>query len=450
MLFHSILFLPFLGAVLIGVWLFRKFRPQGIPFFLLLCSYFFYGSWSWKYLALILLSTLIDYTVALRLERTKENNKRKALLGLSLCFNLGLLGVFKYYSFLFQTEVHWLLPVGISFYTFQTMSYTFDVYRKRLAAHQNFIEFSCYVAFFPQLVAGPIVRAGTLLPQLKDIQLQKKYIEQGFFLFCTGLFKKVLIADILAVTVVDKTFADLANYSFFEILWATTCYAFQIYNDFSGYSDMAIGLALILGVKLPANFAYPYGGIGFKDFWKKWHISLSSWLKDYLYIPLGGNRGGMFKTQKNILITMILGGLWHGAGLNFILWGTYHGVLVCLENLLGAKFGFALPRFLKVIATFTAILFGWFIFRIENTSDLTILLDKWGDFSLKSFHGDWFYLVGIVLAQFLIHFYDARKGIENYVLGIKPLFKYSLLALFFIFIYGFCTGQERPYVYFQF
>lgn len=336
MVFNSIEFLIFLSAVLAiyGVVYKNEFARDG---FLLLASYVFYSAWYWQYSLLILSSTIIDYLVGRRLAKENCVRRRRFYLIISLTFNLGLLAIFKYFNFfstvgaealsVFGLELNaiqheLLLPVGISFYTFQTLSYTIDIYRRNIEPEKSFLKFAVFVSFFPQLVAGPIVRASEFLPQLhKKIKIDSATVNSGLFLIFCGLVKKILIADSLALLVVDDVFEDPSFFSSLDLMMSLYAYALQIYCDFSGYSDIAIGVALILGFKLPINFNRPYLAKDPSEFWSRWHITLSSWLRDYLYVSLGGNRCGTWITGRNLIITMLLGGLWHGAATNFVLGG---------------------------------------------------------------------------------------------------------------------------------
>lgn len=344
MIFSSWVFAVFLAVVFSAYWALPLRRGRHI--FPLLASYAFYMSWNAWLVVLIVGSTLLDYCVGRALEVSERPRRRKALLALSVAGNLGILGVFKYADFFIVSlrglvraagydgnldTLGLILPIGISFYTFQTMSYTIDVYRRRIEPTHNLLEFALFVAFFPQLVAGPIVKAREFLPQLAE---RKRFewgrIETGVVLFMVGLTKKILIADNLAL-LVDPVFADPASFVTRDLWIAMFCYGGQIYCDFSGYSDMAIAVAGVLGYDLPRNFASPYLAVGMSDFWRRWHISLSTWLRDYLYIPLGGSRGGRLLTYRNLMITMLLGGLWHGASWTFVIWGGLHGLalIVC-------------------------------------------------------------------------------------------------------------------------
>ena len=320
----------------------RYFRLQnGI---LLIASYVFYGFWDWRFLALLFVSTVVDYNLALLIEKSESPGERKALLAASICVNLGILGFFKYFGFFaesfasllnsfgFQSSTPFfniVLPVGISFYTFQTMSYTIDVYRRKLPATRNFFDFALFVSFFPQLVAGPIERATKLLPQvLQPRKFSQSNFVEGFYLIILGLFKKVVIADNMA-PIVNYIFSrDVSTLSGAEVLVGVYAFAFQIYGDFAGYTDIARGVAKWLGFDLMLNFRMPYFATSPSDFWQRWHISLSSWLRDYLYIPLGGNRQGTLLTYRNLMLTMVLGGLWHGAAWTFVAWGFFHGLIL--------------------------------------------------------------------------------------------------------------------------
>ncbi len=374
-----LLFLP-LVVLLYAALLRTRHTRDGL---LLVASYAFYMSWNWKYAGLIAFSTLVDYRVGIALGEATRPALRRALLVTSLAVNLGLLAIFKYWNFFFTTAEdtcsllgfdlslphhRLLLPVGISFYTFQTLSYTIDVYRRKLPVERDLVKFGVFVSFFPQLVAGPIVRAASFLPQLHAPRiLAEERVRYGLWRVFRGLFKKIVLADLLANFAVDPVFAEPSAYSSLDLVLALYAYAFQIYNDFSGYSDIAIGSAAMLGFRIPENFNRPYLARNVREFWTRWHISLSTWLRDYLYIPLGGSRS---KTTRNLMITMLLGGLWHGAALNFILWGAYHGLLLVFAR--GApRHGdsqetSAARAVLARLGTFHLVLFGWLLFRVTG------------------------------------------------------------------------------------
>jgi len=330
---------------LVIVWLLYRVLPlRAQNLMLFAASYFFYASWDWRFLSLIIFSTIVDYSVGRYLEREEKASRRKIALCISLCANLGLLGFFKYFGFFVDSAVlalneigiqaheptlKILLPVGISFYTFQTLSYTIDVYRRKLDACRNIIDFSLFVAYFPQLVAGPIERASHLLPIIqKPRTITHDEIRRGLFLILLGLVKKLAIADGLAPSV-DAIFNTSSEVSGLDVALATYAFAFQILCDFSAYTDIARGTSKLFGIHLMINFNAPFLASNPSDFWRRWHISLSSWLRDYLYISLGGNRKGKIRTYFNLMTTMVLGGLWHGAAWNFVLWGFYQGLLLC-------------------------------------------------------------------------------------------------------------------------
>lgn len=381
--FNSPEFLFFLPLTLVVYALvFRRERLRDA--WLLAISYFFYMSWNWKYASLILLSTVIDHYVGRAMHASNDPKHRKRLLILSMVSNLGLLAVFKYYNFFLEVgqvaagplgldlaflRHELLLPVGISFYTFQTMSYTLDIYRRELEPEPSFLKFSVFVSFFPQLVAGPIVRAADFLPQLRRTpEVTKERVHDGLRLVFQGLFKKIVVADLLAGLGVDAIFARPGDFSSIDLLFALYGYSFQIYCDFSGYSDIAIGTARIFGFELTKNFDRPYLAQNVREFWARWHISLSTWLRDYLYISLGGNRGTPRRTHFNLLMTMLLGGLWHGAAMNFVLWGAWHGLLLVFARG-STKFDTEAPAHVIVrrrLLTFHLVVVSWLLFRVTS------------------------------------------------------------------------------------
>lgn len=390
MLFNSIEFLVFLPAVLLMYGLFRPIRTP----LLILASYFFYSWWNWPYLGLIITSTIIDFICARQLEKRTERSSRQLLLGVSLLSNLGLLFFFKYFNFLNAQANHlfdilgmdylipyssFILPMGISFYTFQTIGYTIDVYQRRIKAEQNLLNFALYVSFFPQLVAGPIERAGHLLEQLKRNQdLKINHFTEGLARALFGLFKKVVIADRLALFV-NQVYNDPTTYDGSILIIATVFFAFQIYCDFSGYSDIAIGVAKMFGVDLMENFRNPYLANNIRAFWSRWHISLSTWFRDYLYIPLGGNKNGFY---KNILIVFILSGLWHGANWTFIVWGGLHGGYLLLTVGILKIFPYLTKKEYSIpgkILTFGLVTFSWIFFRANSIQDAWFIVSNLGN-----------------------------------------------------------------------
>jgi alginate O-acetyltransferase complex protein AlgI len=345
MLFVEFRFFWFFLAVFAVYWSLRGNRVRKI--WLLLCSYFFYACWNWKFLFLIMASSALDYLVGAMLARTDDPGKRRGWLVLSLSANLGTIAFFKYYNFFVSSAaalLAWLglhpslhtlniiIPVGVSFYTFHSMSYTIDVYRRKLEPVRSPIDLACFIGFFPQMVAGPIVRASQFLPQLRSIRRFADVDARGaLVLFLTGFIKKACIADAVA-PFVDRYFDAPWNFTAGSAWVAVLFYAIQIYCDFSGYTDMAIATAALLGYQLPVNFRFPYFAANISDFWHRWHISLSSWLRDYLYIPLGGNRGPAWFVYRNIMITMLLGGLWHGGAWTFVIWGGLHGLALVVHR----------------------------------------------------------------------------------------------------------------------
>ena len=344
MLFNSFEFALFLGAVLC-IYPFLGLRWQNL--WLLCASYLFYGLWDWRFLTLIAFSTTLDFFLAKRIYALNDDVVRKRFLLVSLCANLGLLGVFKYFNFFVDSFIvlgaqiglnldtptlRLLPPVGISFYTFQSMAYSIDVYRRQLKPERNFITFALFISYFPQLVAGPIERASRLLPQFRQQRrVTVDCVRCGLVLILIGLFKKVVIAD-NAGTAVNSIFSDIPSQDSITLIAGGILFTLQIYGDFSGYSNMARGMSRLLGIQLVENFKTPYLSANISEFWRRWHVSLSEWLRDYLYIPLGGSRGGERKTQRNLMLTMLLGGLWHGAAWTFVLWGALNGAYLVIHR----------------------------------------------------------------------------------------------------------------------
>ena len=393
MLFNSIEFFLFLPMVFVLYWFVFNKNLKTQNFLLLLSSYIFYGWWDLRFLSLIFLSSIVDYFIGLNLPNLNSNRKQKLLLFCSVAFNLTLLGFFKYYNFFvdswinllnsigYQIKSIWtlniILPVGISFYTFQTMSYTIDVYRKKLKPTKNFLSFASFVSFFPQLVAGPIERASNLLPQmLKKREFKYEQGVQGFRLILWGLFKKVVIADSIAPTV-ENIFTNYQDFGGVTLWLGAIYFAFQIYCDFSGYSDIAIGTSKLFGIELISNFKFPYFSRNIGEFWRRWHISLSTWFRDYMYIPLGGSKEGKWKSIRNIFLIFLVSGLWHGANWTFVFWGLFHSILFLpsfflqtnrkfVSSIIGENNYFpTLKEFFQVLTTFISVTIGWVFFRIK-------------------------------------------------------------------------------------
>jgi D-alanyl-lipoteichoic acid acyltransferase DltB (MBOAT superfamily) len=396
---------------------------------------------------------------------------RKLYLVISLLVNLGLLGYFKYTNFFidnvnlaFDADFKFqdiILPVGISFYTFQTLSYTIDVYRKELEPTKSFMDFLFFVSFFPQLVAGPIVRASDFIPQIyKRLKLTKEEFNAALFLIIGGLLKKAVISDYISINFVDRVFDAPNSYTSFENLMASYGYAIQIYCDFSGYSDMAIGLALLMGFWLPPNFRTPYQSASITEFWRRWHISLSTWLRDYLYISLGGNRGGKFKTYINLFLTMLLGGLWHGASWKFVLWGVLHGSALAFERFFGNLIKLPKNYFVKsiqILLTFHFVAFCWLFFRAKDFSTALQLISNIGELTF-----DWKQWLAIIqgyqnvflliLIGFVWHFLPNRVvQFLQKAFGSLPLIgKAIVLAFVFWIVYATASAGPQPFIYFQF
>ena len=386
MLFNT---LSFVGFFIVVFALYVRLNHRHQNALLLVASYIFYGAWDYRFLLLLIFSTCIDYAVGLAIDKQETQEKRKRWLIISLITNLGILGFFKYFNFFADglaelagtlglsvspITLKIILPVGVSFYTFQSMSYTIEIYRGRLKPCRSLFDFAVYVSFFPQLVAGPIERATHLIEQVitpRIVTLEK--IGSGLALVLMGFFKKVVMADNLAPTVAE-IFNKGGNYTGEEVLVGMLFFAFQIYGDFSGYTDIARGIARMLGFDLMINFRQPYFARDPSDFWRRWHISLSSWLRDYLYIPLGGNRGSPSRTNRNLILTMLLGGLWHGAAWNFVLWGLYHGVLLVAYRIFSERKSAAgastqtsaLGTFAATSVMFLFTLYGWLLFRAQS------------------------------------------------------------------------------------
>ncbi|AGC76654.1 D-alanyl-lipoteichoic acid acyltransferase DltB (MBOAT superfamily) [Nonlabens dokdonensis] len=434
-------------------------------------SLFFYYKCSGIYFLLLIFSSFVDFYISDLIYKSKKTGTRKWLLVLSCVINLGVLAYFKYTGFLtenfnalFSGDLSFdtiFLPIGISFYTFQTMSYTIDIYRRELEPARNVWDFMFFVSFFPQLVAGPIVRAKDFIPQIYEkLYLTKKELSYAFYLIIGGLIKKAVISDYISVNFVDRVFNFPDNYTAFENLLAVYGYTLQIYCDFSGYSDIAIGLALLLGFQLPPNFRTPYQSISVTEFWRRWHISLSGWLRDYLYISMGGNRKGKLRTYFNLFMTMLLGGLWHGASWKFVLWGAMHGSVLAVEK------AFNIPKWtskniaLKLIAgilTFHFVAFCWIFFRASDFTNALNIIDNIG--MLEWSPQNWWSVIAgyqnvaiIMLIGFLWHFIP-QKWQDQQLLNfhrIPVVGKVVLFAATIWIISATASSEVQPFIYFQF
>lgn len=529
MLFNSSLFLG-LFLVFYCVYIITKKYAHFRTVYVTLFSLFFYYKAGGNYFVLLILSSLMDYYFAGRIHRSQHPATRKLFLAISMVTNLGILGYFKYTNFLidsFNTVLHSnfalqdiFLPVGISFYTFQTMSYTIDVYRREIEPAKSFLDFAFFVCFFPQLVAGPIVRAKDFIPQIyQKIQLTKEETSLALFLIIGGLLKKAVISDYISLNFVDRVFDAPNSYTAIENLMAVYGYTLQIYCDFSGYSDMAIGLALLMGFTLPVNFRTPYQSKNITEFWRRWHISLSTWLKDYLYFSVGGNRKGSFwgylfptlffgatlawainirthtmlplyiscgamglfvlailvskdrkksvRSHFNQMTTMLLGGLWHGANLRFIIWGALHGLALAIHKTFAEYFPTATdgkrsvisritsPLFLLI--TFHFVAFCWIFFRsrdfdialtiIHNIGDLSFNWQQWHTIIMG--YKNVFLLMAI---GYVWHFFpqNMNEQLKNFFGSMPILFKAVIIALTFWVVYATASSGAQPFIYFQF
>ena len=466
MTFNSAEFLFFFPLVLL-VYVFAFRRERWRETVLLVASYLFYMSWNWRYAGLLVLSTVVDYSVGRLMAKESRQRVRRNILIASLCSNLGMLCLFKYYNFfvelagpattLFGVDVSFLkhellLPVGISFYTFQTMSYTIDLYRGENVLEKDFLKFSVFVAFFPQLMAGPIVRAKEFLPQLHRVPLvSQERVQDGLLLVFRGLFKKLAIADLLGILAVDKIFANPAAFSSWDLLIALYGYTFQIYNDFSGYSDIARGLARILGFELPVNFNRPYLSQSVREFWTRWHITLSTWLRDYLYISLGGNRAAPWRVRVNLMITMLLGGLWHGAAMHFVAWGAYHGFLLMIgrsrEGVAESSARWGTIR--KQLVCFHLIVLGWLLFRIQDLPHLIQYVEGLVSNGVGTkIHGLFYGVLAIAVVLHLTPIEQWERMKAQFLCLPVPI-QAGAYALLLVLYCGF-TLESPAFIYFQF
>lgn len=470
LLFNSALFLGLFLIFYVIYILSRKTHYFRITYVVLFSLFFYYKS-SGVYFWILIFSSVVDYSLSRLIYVEAQQFYRKFYLILSLVINLGMLGYFKYtnffidnYNSLFDGTMKFediVLPVGISFYTFQTLSYTIDVYRRELEPTKSFMDFLFFVSFFPQLVAGPIVRASDFIPQIYEkLKLTKEDFNRALFLIIGGLLKKAVISDYISSNFVDRVFDAPNSYTAFENLMASYGYAIQIYCDFSGYSDIAIGLALLMGFWLPDNFRTPYQSSSITEFWRRWHISLSSWLRDYLYISLGGNRKGKIRTYFNLFMTMLLGGLWHGASWKFVVWGVLHGLALVVEKFFGQFI--KLPknvfvRTIQVVLTFHFVVFCWLFFRAkdfatafqiaDNITKLTFNLEQWQTIILG--YKNVFLLIAIGV---IWHFIPVKTlaGMQKTFSTLPLVAKAVLLGLIYWVVYATASADTQPFIYFQF
>ena len=483
MLFNSIDFAIFLPIVFILYWFVTNNNLKLQNLLIVVASYVFYGWWDWRFLSLIIFSTAVDFTVGRQIRNEKNQLKRKILLWTSILVNLGFLGFFKYYNFFLDNfitafsffgqeiqgnSLNIILPVGISFYTFQTLSYTIDVYKRKLEPTNDFIAFSAFVSFFPQLVAGPIERATNLLPQFYNKRTfdYSKAVD-GMRQILWGLFKKIVIADNCA-EFANQIFNNSADMNGSTLVLGALFFTFQIYGDFSGYSDIAIGTSRLFGFDLMQNFNFPYFSRDIAEFWRRWHISLSTWFRDYLYIPLGGSRGGTWMKVRNTLIIFIVSGLWHGANWTFIVWGALNAVFFLpllitnnnrnnLETVAKGKLLPSLKEFLLILGTFGLTVFAWIFFRAENIGHAISYISEILSpslFSIPEFTGMSRALTTIILIVIFVAIeWKGREGqyaIANIGQKWYRSIRWSFYSLIIFAIAMFMPSVESPFIYFQF
>ncbi len=469
MLFNSLGFIVFLLVVL--ALYYSPIQWVNKKRILLLASYLFYAMWNPPLILLLWISTLVDWTAGKKLYHEADPRKRKMWLILSMVVNLGFLAFFKYGGFLLENFVYAaglvgvnfqaaapdiILPMGISFYTFQTMSYTLDMYYKRNEPAKTFLDFALFVTFFPQLVAGPIVRSSQLIPQF--YQAKRATIKQflwGSFLLTLGLFEKVVMADVLLSKTADTVFGAGKALHAIDAWAGTLAFSGQIFFDFAGYSTCAIGIALMLGIILPDNFKYPYAAIGFSDLWRRWHITLSSWLRDYLYIPLGGNKKGSTRTYINIAITMLLGGLWHGAAWTFVIWGGLHGLYLIIERLLRKKITLKINAWNGIIlalATYTCVNFTWVFFRAKELGTAIDMIKSMFFLQMgeKVVTGLEIIIVFTVITiLFLVHWVMRNTSVKE-VANKTPWWILSITWAVMLVLLIISQGSGEQFIYFQF
>lgn len=483
MLFNSIEFAFFLPIVFVLYWFVTNKNLKVQNILVLVASYFFYACWDWRFLFLLIFSTLLDYFTGIKMEESKNKYLKKFWFLLSVTINLGFLGIFKYFNFFSESftellssfglqvntwSIKVILPVGISFYTFHGLSYVIDIYKDRIKAERNFVDYSVFVSFFPLLVAGPIERATHLLPQIK-VKRSFEYSKsvEGLKYILWGLFKKIVIADNAAL-VVNAIYNDFNTMPSSSLWLAAVLFSFQIYGDFSGYSDIAIGTAKLLGFDLYKNFNYPYFSRDIAEFWRRWHISLTTWFRDYIYIPLGGSRGTKINSIKNTFIVFVISGFWHGANWTFIAWGILHAMLF-MPLLIGNKNRIhtdiiaensKLPtifEFFKMLSTFVLVMFLWIFFRSASISDSVYYIFKMFEISslfklpsnaLSSGWGWYFFILVLIIFEWI-----SRKEDHGlyFVQNVKSnLMRKFIYILFILIIIYFSSSQPAEFIYFQF
>jgi len=496
LLFTRLFFWGFFAFLLIFYSILYKKNTLRNAYLFVLSLFFYYKSGGY-FFTLLIFSTITDFTLGQLIYTAKTNLKKKLFVATSIIINLGLLGYFKYtyfftdlYNSAFNADLKvvnhlaiWtnnlfgssfdiskiILPVGISFYTFQTISYTVDVYRNKLKPVKNIVDFGFYVSFFPQLVAGPIVRAAEFIPQLyQKYRLTRQEFGHAIFLIISGLVKKMLISDYISINFVDRIFDAPLSFTGFENLMAVYGYSIQIYCDFSGYTDIAIGIALLLGFRLPVNFNSPYKAMNITDFWRRWHISLSSWLRDYLYIPLGGNKKGKIRMYINLMITMLLGGLWHGASLRFIIWGGIHGVGLVIHKL-WVKLNLSLSnhyharksknilfRFISVFTTFNLVSIAWIFFRAGTLNDALNMIKQISlNFQLHLIPimiSSYYKTFLIISLGFIIHWLPStlKENYRGWFIKSHIAIKVIIVVITIFILFQAKSAEIQPFIYFQF
>ncbi|MBS1737924.1 MAG: MBOAT family protein [Bacteroidetes bacterium] len=482
MLFNTINFAIFLPIVFLLYWFGTNKNLKFQNALLLVASYFFYACWDWRFMFLLMFSTLLDYFTGLKMQDADNQKRKKFWFWLSIIVNLGFLGVFKYYNFFAESfteavsRIGWqvsplmikvILPVGISFYTFHGLSYVIDIYKDRIKAERSFVDYAVFVSFFPLLVAGPIERATHLLPQIKkEKTFDYAKAVDGLRQILWGLFKKIVIADNCA-ELANQIFNNSVDYSGSTLVLGAIFFTFQIYGDFSGYSDIALGTARLFGIELLRNFAFPYFSRDIAEFWRRWHISLSSWFKDYLYIPLGGSKGGNWMRIRNTFIIFIVSGFWHGANWTFIAWGFLNALFIMpsiimqtnrnnLEIVAKEKFLPTFKELLQMTITFGLAVFAWIFFRAENIGHalqyVSGIFKHPGSFLLLGIYWKYKTIITLISIFMLIEWFGREQQYAIASLGLKwkkPL-RYAMYYAIIIAIFYFATGKEQQFIYFQF
>lgn len=466
MLFNSLEFAIFLPIVFFIYWLFLKNNTKAQNILLLISSYFFYGWWDWRFLFLIFFSSLLDYVIGLKLAKSNHEKERKILLATSVITNIGFLGFFKYFNFFLQSFVDAftffgvtpeisrldiILPVGISFYTFQTLSYTIDIYKRKLDPTGDFVAFFAFVSFFPQLVAGPIERASALLPQFFNRRhFVYENISQGIKMIGWGLFMKVVVADRLALYV-NNVYGDVNGQSGISLAVATVFFAFQIYTDFAGYSLIARGCGKLLGFDLVINFRRPYFATSFKDFWSRWHISLSTWFRDYVYIPLGGSRTSKARAGFNLFVTFFISGLWHGANWTFLAWGALHGFYQIIEKY---TFRIEIPKLIQFLLVFLLTNLAWVFFRAPTITEGSQIISKIVFMEGSGFYfgdkGIFLYSLMGILILFINDTIVEFRPEWRLLYHSNSYVRFISFVLIIIYTVSFGVFDESQFIYFQF